>query len=258
MNIRDIVAKAAKLVSDNSPAILTAIGVTGTITTAYLTGKASYKAAEIIKKERIANSISPNPKMEPDLKDDIKAVWKLYIPAVSTGALTVAAIVVANRIGTRRAAAIAAAYAISQEAWDEYKEKVVDKIGSTKEQKIRDEIAQDQVDRNPVKTKEIIITGTGEHRCYDSISGRYFKSSMETLRRSQNDINAQIISDNFATLAEFWTLIGLPITPYSKAVGWNVDKLLELEFSSVLGTDGEPCLSFHYTVYPTKDYHRLR
>jgi hypothetical protein len=40
-----------KFASDNSPAILTSAAVVGTITTAYLTGKASFKAADVIRDE---------------------------------------------------------------------------------------------------------------------------------------------------------------------------------------------------------------
>ena len=45
MNIKKIVAYTTKLLNDNSPVILTALGVTGTITTAYLAVKATFKAA---------------------------------------------------------------------------------------------------------------------------------------------------------------------------------------------------------------------
>ena len=42
------VSKLKYLLNENSTTILTAVGVVGTVGTAYLTGRATFKAAEII------------------------------------------------------------------------------------------------------------------------------------------------------------------------------------------------------------------
>ena len=153
---------------------------------------------------------------------------------------------------------MAAAYSISEKAFSEYKEKVIEKIGENKEQKVRDEIAQDQVNRNPVSTREVIITGNGDVLCYDSITGRYFQSNVESLRKAMNDTNHQIINDMYASLNDFYNRIGLPMTPYASEVGWNADRLLELQFSTVLSEDGRPCISVSYPLSPIRDYFRLQ
>ncbi len=51
MTFHEFAKRTEKLVADNSPAILTAWGVTGTLTTAYLTGKASFRAADLLAKD---------------------------------------------------------------------------------------------------------------------------------------------------------------------------------------------------------------
>lgn len=257
MTLADIIKRTEKLAIDNSPGILTALAVTGTLTTAYLTGKATFKAAEIIREERIAADISTDPKMEPDFKNDFKAVWKLYIPAAGTCVLTIVCIVSATRIGNRRAAAVAAAYSISEKAFAEYREKIVEKIGEKKEQSARDELAQNRIDRNPVSSSNIIITGSGEVLCYEEFTGRYFMSSMEELRRGQNDTNETIINQGDASLTDFYGSINLPSTAFSDEVGWNTDKLLELRFSTTLSEDGRPCISMGFDVAPTRDYFRI-
>jgi len=185
----------------------------------------------------------------------VNLTWKLYVPTVGTGVLTVACIIGANRIGTRRAAAMAAAYSLSEKAFVEYRDKVIEKIGETKEQKVHDAIAQDRVDANPVSSREVIITGGGDVLCHDSITGRYFESNVETLRKAQNDINYKILASNYATLHEFYSLIGLPSTLYSSEVGWNNDNMLELEFTTVLSEEGKPCLSVNYKTYPIRGYY---
>lgn len=254
MTLSNIAHKAEKIISDNSPLILTGIAVTGTITTALLAGRASFKAAQILADD--LHYREPGDEATP--RDKLEMTWKLYIPAVGAGVTTVICIIASNRIGTRRAAAMAAAYSISEKAFAEYKDKVVERLGDAKEQKIRDEIAQDQVNRNPVSTREVIITGNGDVLCYDSITGRYFQSNVESLRKAQNDVNHQILMNMYASLNDFYQEIGLPVTPYSNEVGWNADNLLELKFSTVLSEDGRPCISVNYAISPIRDYFRLQ
>lgn len=245
MTLTKFFSQAGKFVSNNSPAILTAIGVTGALTTAYLTGTASFKAAEIIRAREEKDGYAVDPKLR--VKHRTQLVWRLYVPAVGTGAVTVAAIIFANHIGTRRAAAVATAYSLSEKAFAEYKEKVLERIGASQEKEIRDEVAQDQVDRNPVSTREVIVTGSGNVLCFDAYTGRYFNSDMESLRKAQNDINFNIVSGYCATLSDFYELIGLPRTHFSDSVGWTADnKPFELEFSTTLSEDSRPCISIRY------------
>lgn len=256
--LNDVMKRASKLVIDNSPAIATAIGVVGTVATAYLAGKASFEAAEIIRNYEDEIEEGKRANLIPDFsfKEKVDVSWKLYIPAVASGALTVTAIIVANRVGTRRAAAMASAYMLSEKAFEEYRSKVVDRVGSNKEQSFRDELAQDRVTRNPVSDREVIIAG-GQVLCYEMLTGRYFMSDMETLKKAQNDLNYKVINDAYASLGDFYNLLGLPTTAISDEVGWSTDKLLELEFSTTLSEDGRPCIAIAYRTEPIRDYFRF-
>lgn len=255
MTLSSIASRATKLITDNSPAILTAIGVTGTVTTAYLAGKASFKAAEIIADAENESYGINNRPLEP--KEKVELVWRLYIPSIGVGISTVMCIIGANRIGTRRAAAMAAAYTLSEKALDEYKEKVVETIGKNKEQRIRDEIAQDRVNSNPPSSSGVIVTSGGDVLCYDMFSARYFQSSMETLKKAQNDLNYKILNDFYASLTDFYDLIGLSRTGLSDDLGWNSDKLLELRFSTIMSEDQRPCIAIDFNVSPVRDYFRV-
>lgn len=254
-----IIAQTIKLLSDNAPTILTAMGVTGTVATAYLTGRASVKAHEIISEyeEQIKEGQRANLIPDFSLKEKIQVTWKEFIPAVGVGALTVTCIIGVNRIGMRRTAALAAAYSLTEKAFDEYKDKVKERMGESKEQRLRDDIAQDQVDRKPLSKNEIILTGNGDVLCYDSITGRYFLSQMETLRRAMNDVNHQVLTQGYATLYNFFELVNLSSTPYSHEVGWNMDELMDIKFSAVLAEDGRPCMSINYSIFPIRKYHEL-
>ncbi len=69
---------------------------------------------------------------------------------------------------------------------------------------------------------------------------------MEILRKAQNGINAKINSEPYVVLSEFYELIGLPYTSNSGNLGWDSDRQLQLQFSTVLSETNEPCLSFDY------------
>lgn len=230
-------------VRNNSPAILTALGISGTITTAYLAGKASFEACDAIRKEEA--TYGPADTFQQMAKERSALVWKSYIPAFASGTATILCIVGATRAGSRRTAAITAAYSISDRAFAEYRDKVVEKLGENKEKVIRDELAQSQLTNNPPR-QDIIISGIGATLTLELYTGRYFSSDMETLRKAQNDINSQLNSQNEATLSDFYHLIGLPDTSESSRIGWNVDRLLDLEYHAILTEEGKPCMAFAY------------
>lgn len=258
MSLSQVAKKFEKLLTDNSPVLLTSVGVAGTIATAVLTGKASFEAAQIINETEQSRDLYSTGSLEPlEPKEKVELVWKLYIPPVIVGAGTVSAIVLANRIGTRRAAAMAAAYTISEKAYTEYREKVVEKLGEAKEQEVRDEIAQQRVNANP-PNNEVIIVDNGDVLFLESYTGRYFKSSMETVKKALNDTNYQMYSDMYASLGDFQQRVGLPRTALSEEVGWTVDDKIDIEFSATLTEDQRPCIVMNYIVAPVREYHRFR
>ena len=254
MNL-EVLTRLEKFTIDHSPAILTTVGVVGTVTTAILTGKATYDAVVSEFMDGYETSEWENAR---DLtpKDRIKRHWKRYIPAVGTGALTVTAIVSANRIGTRRAAGIAAAFTLSEKLHSEYKDHVAEKFGVNKERELRDEVAQARV-ANTSGSTEVIVVGT-EVLCLDEYSGRYFKSDYETIRRAENEINHEVNNNSYASLTDFYNKLGLDRTKMSDEVGWNTERMLKVDITSALTKEGKPCLAVSYNLNSNRDYWRNR
>lgn len=254
MNLAQTMKRLEKFTIDNSPAILTAIGITGTLTTAYLTGKATIKATRLIDEElERVNYGRRDPELLPTPRDIVLYTWKLYIPAIVTGTLTVAAIFGANRVSTRRATAVATAYSITERAFAEYKDKVVQKVGEKKEQTYRDEIAQERVTKNPPDSL-VVMTDGGDVLCYDQFTGRYFRSTMEDLKQAENTINHQILHDGYASLTDLYSELGLKPTSFSDEVGWTIDYLLKMNFSTTLSEDNKPCLAIDFDLRPSRNF----
>lgn len=257
MKFHDLVAKSKNLADENSIIILTATGATGVVVTSYLTGRASFKAALIIEKEELNYVRETDGIGSLSFKDKAALVWPLYIPAVGVGSITITSTILANRLSSKKAAALAAAYGISERAFSEYKEKVIEKLGETKELAIREDIAQDRVTKDPVSAKEVIIAGSGEVLCYDAITGRYFQSTVEEIKKAQNKINYDIINHMYASLSAFYDEIGLPPTSYSDEVGWNANALLDVEFATTMSSDDRPCIVIDFAVAPMPNYTQL-
>ncbi len=240
-------------IKKHSPEILTGIGIAGMITTTVMAVRATPKALILIeeRKEEIGAE-----KLE--AMDMVKTAWACYIPAAITGTLSVACLIGASSVNARRNAALATAYTLSESALKDYQGKVIEMFGEKKNEAVKDAIAKDKVEKNPVVTREVIITEKGNTLCYDAISGRYFKSDIEKIKKAECELNRQILDDMYVSLNDFYYEIGLDSVKLGDELGWNVDSgYIDLSFSSQLASDGTPCLVIDYSVAPRYDYRNL-
>lgn len=267
-SLSDVATSIQKAMKKHSPELLTGIGIAGMITTTVMAVRATPKALDLLEKEKERQNQEllqdSNEKGDEEcaqitkLKslDIVKTTWICYIPAVVTGCVSILCLTGASSVNAKRNAALATAYTLSESALKEYTEKVVETIGEKKEQSIRDAIAKDKIDNNPVGAREIIITNKGDTLCYDAISGRYFKSDIEKIKKAVNEMNRQMLSEMYFSLNDFYHELGLSNTSIGEELGWNInrDGLLDLRFSSQLTEDGTPCLVIDYHVPPRYDY----
>lgn len=255
--IADLVTKVQSVATQNASAILTAVGVVGTAGTAVLTGRASYNAALAIQEMGIQEGTVLEDDKSPDefsRMEKVQAVWPLFLPPVAVGIGTVACIIGANRISAGKAAALAAAYGISERQLSEYKEKTLEKLGVNKEKALRDEIAADRVKNDPPINKEVIIVANGDVLFYDTITGRYFESTVDKVNKALSHVLSEIYNYNAASLSVFFDDLGLPATDYTDQVGWNAESHPELDFSTTTTPDDRPCMTVSLHPMPKPDY----
>lgn len=252
LNLSNIAKSVRTAMKKHSPEILTGIGIAGMVTTTVMAVRVTPKALILIEDKKAENDVD---KLTP--VETIKATWTCYIPAAVTGCISVFCLIGASSVNVRRNAALATAYTLSESALKEYREKVIETIGEKKEQSVRDSIAKDRIERDPVTSKEIIITERGNTLCYDVISGRYFKSDIDKLKKVENELNRRMRDEMYISLNEFYYEIGLNPTSIGDDIGWNIDHgYIELKFSSQLTDDGTPCLVIDYQVAPRYEYNR--
>lgn len=264
-------ARLAQVLAANSTTILTGVGIIGVGGTAYFTAKGSFKAAEKLtdaETEQVLKNIETLKKHKSNwtpeevaqvadeakftFKDKAKMVWPEFIPAVLIGGATVAAIFMSHRISTKQLAAMAAAYSLSEKNLQEYKEKIQEKLGITKAEKINAEVAQDKINENPPPNSFYIMEGA-DVLAQDTISGRYFRTTMEKVRRAEAKINTEILNFNEASVSSFYDAVGLEPTNISDHIGWNVGNLCEVDIDTVMWQD-KPVMVINFRNRPVADY----
>lgn len=263
------IKKIQKVLTKRSPEILTGIGIAGMITTTVLAVKATPKALLLIDAMKDKKAVeldidlpvrdSDADKVKLTTAETIKAAWKPYIPAAVTGVCSVACIIGANSVHLRRNAALATAYQLSTTAFNEYKEKVVETIGEKKEKVVRQNIAKDKVENNPVSKTEVFVTGNGTSLFYDLLSGRYFESDMNKVEKAVNNLNWSMNNGNepYISLTQLYDELGLSHTGVSDNIGWKVeDGNIELAVSAQVADDGRPCLVMDFLRAPEYGYDR--
>lgn len=243
-SIAKMVRNLERTAKTNSPAIFASMAVASSISTMLLTARATFKAAEDIR--AVEAQTGTNGELKGMLKERAAYTWQYYIPPAIACTTTVVCIFGCLKTGNRKTAVAMTAYSVSERAFNEYRDKVVEQVGIKKEEEIRDSVAQDFVKNNTPKAGDVIIAGGGKVLCCELYTRRYFTCDMQTLRRAENDINHVLNHEMYATLSDFYNLIGVPVTSDSDNVGWDMDKQLELQFSSVLTDDDQPCLAFGY------------
>jgi len=207
-----------------------------------LASKASFKAAEVIREAEVQDGYAVDPKVRRKMR--VKLVWKLYIPTAVSAVGTVGCVVASNRVSFAKTIAAQSAFAVSQQAFGEYRDKVVQEFGEHKALAVRDKVAEDKVTNNPPSA--LLLSSTGNVLCCELYTGRYFTSDMETLRKAQNEVNSIALKREYATLDDLYHILELQRTSVSNDLGWGSEKLMDLEFTTVLTPDGRPCLAFDY------------
>lgn len=249
--LKRTIKSAGRVLTKYSPGILTGIGITGMIGATFMAVKATPKALYLIETKKEESEVEELTPVE-----TIKTCWKCYIPATLTTVLSAVCLIGASTVSAKRNAALATAYSISEAALREYQEKVVEVVGEKKEKAVRDAVAKNQIERDPVTKSEVVIIDSNSNTlCYEPLSGRYFKSTIDKIKKAEIKLDRQMIQEMYVSLNDFYWEIGLDGTDLGDQMGWNLSKgYMDLSFSSQLADDGTPCAVIVYGIPPVYDY----
>ena len=199
--------KSSRLfVKRNASTILTVVGGAGVVTTTVFAIKATPKAllllddAEKEKGKELTNI------------EKIKVAAPVYIPTIITGVTTLTCIFGANILNKRQQASLVSAYALLENSYKEFKDKVNELYGEDANDRIKEELAKDKYEKTEVKNDELLF--------YDDYSGQFFKTSLTKLSRAEYNVNRNIHTRGWAELNEFYEDLGIDDFEKYKALGW--------------------------------------
>lgn len=267
INVKPFVHACKVGMAKNAPTILTITGITAMASSTYWAVKATPKALALKEKAEVEKNKKAGTFKGDEVNDWIaltkveivQTCWRCYAPAFITGVLGAACLIGANSMSLRKNAALAAAYALSETNFKEYREKTLEEVGEKKEEKIRNAVAEEKITKNPVNTSTVLETGNGDTLCYDAICGRYFKSSIEKLKSALNELNMELVQDGYVSLNQYYDLIGLPDGMLGDDLGWSINdnhSTVQLDLSAQLTKDEAqtPCMVVAFKYGPIYNY----
>ena len=225
MNIKQVLKR-------NSSTILTCIGGVGVVATAVTAVKATPKAVRLLDKEKEAKG--------EDLTtcEVLRIAGPLYIPSILIGAGTLACIFGASILDKRKQGSLMSAYALLDNSYKQYKNKVIELYGEEADLNVRTEVAKSRYEDSDMDYTERLF--------YDEYSGRYFESTMENVVQAEYELNRLFATNGGAYLNEFYELLDIDPIPAGNEVGWSrylANNWIEFKHDEVLiNNDLECCI----------------
>lgn len=235
----------------NASTILTYVGAAGVVATGVMAAKATPKALRLLEEAK------------KDKGDELTKVEKVkvaapaYIPAVVVGASTIACVFGANILNKRQQAALMSAYALLDNSYKEYRNKVAELYGENADSEVRTEIAKDKYVDEGVELQD-----DNKQLYYDDYSGRYFEATSEDLLRAENMINRELADTAGVFLNEYFEAVRLERTDYGDYMGWSSCEMYETCWSSwlefyhekVIMDDGLEVIIVKFSMDPTFNF----
>lgn len=176
--------------------ILTILGAAGAVTTAVMAVKATPKALRLLQEAQEEKG------EELTKLETVKTAAPAYIPVAGVCVATLGCIFGANFVNKRTQASLMSAYVLLDRAHKEYKNKVKE-IAEDVDIQVKQEIARDRYEGD-AKIHD------GEQVFFDFYSLRYFDSTMEKVRKAEEEINKLLKERKYVFLNEFYDMLDIP------------------------------------------------
>lgn len=223
----------------NAPALMTGAAAGMTVATGIFAWRGGSKAEHLL-----AEIPEDSSKIE-----KIKYTWKAWSPAVFCGVAAISFAIGAHVGNAKKQAALGSALSATAGYLNTYKDEVKKVLTDDQKTEVEENVVKTTMPPPPVNTP-IPVHGHGGTLCYDALSGRYFLSSMEAIRKAQNDFNQSIIGGTFGTLNEFYSYLELSPIILGGEVGWEPEKLMDISFTTMIAENGEPVLVIDHHNIP--------
>ena len=257
--LRRLVNSAGIYINRNSPSILTGLGVSGLIGAGVMAVRATPVALDIVlERMEVDYGKDVHPKAihafhQYSLVEVIPIVYKPYIPSVLLAVLGVSAIFLGARTNMKRLSTVTTAYGILDQTLRSYEDKIREVVSKTDAKKIQAAVDRDMLVNDPATTFNTHNMNGGPDLCYEPMTGRYFYTSADGIRRRFIEVNHDILSDDTVSYNEAMFDLGLPHVDVGNHLGWSVEHgIIEpILRARLVDPDDKPCLVVDFRPKPT-------
>lgn len=246
-----IIPKVQHFFRRNGSTILTCVGAVGVIATAVIAVRETPKAMKTIedaeqkKGEKLTKS------------EVIKVAGPAYIPSVLIGASTIACIFGANVLNKKQQASLVSAYALVNHSYKEYRQKANELCGEDTDKRIMRAITELHYRDSDAMKKE-----DDKQLFFDFFSLQHFYSTVDEVMDAEKRLNELFQSRGYASLGEFYAMLGIPVADSDHAIGWSTSvghylygyNKIEFTYEPLILEGGTDCCVITPTFDPTADY----
>jgi hypothetical protein len=229
-------SRSALKVSKYSPQILTAVGIAGLVTAGIIAAKNTLKLEETLDNSR--NRLELVKEHPEATQSDVNKVYaknvfdlaKLYGIPVTLSVASIVAILVGHNILHKRNLALIAAYKGLEQAFSEYRKRVVEEYGEDVDEKFRygiRDVVDVGEDGKKVKSQTVSDTGSDYIMSFgpenDNWTGNH-EHNLFYVTRGQQWFNDKLQAQGHVFLQDVTRYLGLPDSKVGAVTGWVYDK----------------------------------
>lgn len=241
-----------RLIRKGAPIALSVLSCAGVIGTGVMSAKAGKEAA-----------------MNSDMseKELRRHIFKLYLPAIGVGALTIGCIAGAHILNKKQQAALLAGQLALAQSYGEYKRAVAKRCGEEEAMAIEEEIAVEQC--RSVEIYAPSICGYASLDVFDpqkpmlfqeEAGGTIFESTLSKVIQAEYYLNRNFVLGGEISLSQFYDFLGLHYDEKADDIGWCIDdEMYWIDFNHRIGrlSNGETGCIIEFMYMPEAKYWNL-
>lgn len=227
--------RVMNLLEEHAPTVLSIVGIAGFVSAIVITARVAPKAAHILEESKTKAR-----------KEQAIALAPVYAPVAGLALISTGCILAGGRIHQYRYASVLALLAVSERNLERWQKSIFEEVGEKKAEAVRRRVVEPTgdipQDADLDEVKQLF---------FDTYTGRYFRAhSVEVIKAAVNEINEMVVGEGFASLNEYYYILGLENTDFGDVIGWSISTgLMSASFDSFLKND-RPVVSVDFNVKP--------
>ena len=149
-------------------------------------------------------------------KEKIKKTWKCYIPSGLIATSTVLCIIYSDHVSMNEKIALLNTLTTIQNNYTNLKSAVDETCNLETREEIIKKTIKEKV------PKDLYLERTGEKIFYEDYRGKYFNTTIDNVLKAEYLFNKQLSIVGYASLNDFYKLLGLSETENGDYLGWTV------------------------------------